>query len=465
MTKPFNKINYLYHRAGFGLTPVEWRERKDWDLSQTIQHLFVQAEQSKGNRLGKVPKVPDKEVVKAMSKTEKKELKKKAKVAQIQQIHDWMARMADPFESCLLEKMTLFWHGHFACVIKGQPHLSHQYLNTIRKHALGDFRDLLIAISRDPAMIRFLNNQQNRKRQPNENFARELMELFTIGRGNYTENDVKEAARAFTGWSSTFSGEYIFRSRQHDYGQKTFMGKTGNFDGEDIIDILLEKRETANFIASKIYRYFVNNQLDRRRVEELAQHFYDSNYNISGLLRYMFTQDWFYAEENRGAKIKSPMELAVGIMRIFQVKLNTPLTSVFIQKALGQLLFHPPNVAGWPGGRAWIDHSTLMLRLNFTGYLFQATDVSFRVKEDLKARQRNRTVRKIEAEIDLQPLIQTFTRYAAKELPEQLKQYLLVVAPKISEEVFAPFIIQRNKEDLIKTLVLRLTSLPEYQVC
>ena len=159
------------------------------------------------------------------------------------------------------------------------------------------------------------------------------------------------------------------------------------------------------------------------------------------------------------------MELVAGIMRTFQVKLNNPLTSVFIQKALGQLLFHPPNVAGWPGGRTWIDHSTLMLRLNFTGYLFQATEVSFRIKEDFKAQKRNRAVRKIEADIDLQPLIQTFARYSKEELREQLEQYLLVLSPQLPNDIFSPFIIQQNKEDLIKSLALRLTSLPEYQVC
>ncbi len=465
MIKPFNKINHLYRRAGFGLTPQEWIDKKDWDVDTAVRDLFAQAQKATSQKIGAAPKVPSNEAVKAMSDKEKKALKDEGKRLQTKQVHAWTARMASSHESCLLEKMTLFWHGHFACVINGQAHLSHQYLQTIRQHALGNFKDLVIAISRDPAMIRFLNNQQNRKRKPNENFARELMELFTIGRGNYTENDVKEAARAFTGWSSTFSGEYVFRRRQHDYGQKTFMGETGNFNGEDIIDIILKKPATANFIAKKIYLFFVNDQVDENRVQELAKRFYESNYDISGLLRYLFTRKWFYYQENRGAKIKSPLELMAGVMRTFQVELNKDLTTTFIQKALGQLLFRPPNVAGWPGGRAWIDHSSLMLRLNLTGYLFQATDVELRIKEDLKAKKPNRVVRKIDATIDLQPLIEVFSQYSIDKLSSELSDYLLAKAPQIPQTLFSPYIIQQNQEDHIKTLVLRLTSLPEFQVC
>jgi uncharacterized protein (DUF1800 family) len=192
--------------------------------------------------------------------------------------------MSNPNHSALLEKMTLFWHGHFACTIKVGM-LAAQQLNSIQQHALGNFRDLVLAIARDPSMIRFLNNQQNKKRQPNENFARELMELFTIGRGFYTENDVKEAARAFTGWSSNLSGEYVFRERQHDFGEKRFMNKRGNFDGTDIIDILLERRETAHFITKKIYQYFVNEKVNERRLEQLAAGFYDKNYDIKWLMQ------------------------------------------------------------------------------------------------------------------------------------------------------------------------------------
>jgi uncharacterized protein (DUF1800 family) len=199
---------------------------------------------------------------------------------------EWLSRMANPQESALLERMCLFWHGHFACDIKSGG-LAASYLNTIRKHALGRFGDLAKGIAREPAMIRYLNNQQNRKQSPNENFARELLELFTIGRGNYTEQDIKEAARAFTGWSSNFDGTFRFRRFAHDYGSKTFMNRTGKWDGDDIIDIILEQRATAEFLAAKMYRYFVNPGDDPQHIAQIANHLYDSGYHIGETVEFI----------------------------------------------------------------------------------------------------------------------------------------------------------------------------------
>ena len=150
----------------------------------------------------------------------------------------------------------------------------------------------------------FLNNQQNKKQHPNENFAREVMELFTLGRGNYTENDIKEAARAFTGWGYNVGGDFVFRKNQHDTGTKTVLGKTGNFDGDDIIDILLEQKQTAIFITKKVYKFFVNENIDAEKVEWLGNRFFQSGYNIKNLLEDIFISDWFYAEKNIGTKIK-----------------------------------------------------------------------------------------------------------------------------------------------------------------
>ena len=285
------KVQHLYWRAGFGRNPAEWKTHAHQSLSTIINQLFTAAQSA---RELPTPHIFTANETESMSDSNKKEQRKKAKKLIIQQNQDWIERMANPDHPVLLEKMTLFWHGHFACISK-KPRLASQQLQTIRQHALGNFKDLVLAIAKDPAMIRFLNNQQNRKRKPNENFARELMELFTIGRGNYTEQDIKEAARAFTGWSSNLRGEFKFRKRHHDYGRKTFMGKTGNFGGEDIIDILLERQETAQFITRKFYRYFVNEKVEERRVQALAAKFYRSNYDIAALMREIFASDWFYA--------------------------------------------------------------------------------------------------------------------------------------------------------------------------
>ncbi|MEL6562177.1 MAG: DUF1800 domain-containing protein [Bacteroidota bacterium] len=186
-------------------------------------------------------------------------------------------------DGVLRERMSLFWHNHFACSSRNVFFIQ-SYLNTVRKNALGNFGDLLRAVSKEPAMLQYLNNQQNRKRKPNENFAREVMELFTIGRGNYTESDVKNAARAFTGWSFNQSGEYVLRERQHDYGSKEIFGKTGNFSGDDVLNMLLEKKETARFVTTKLYRYLVNDQPDEKVINDLTEVFYDSNYDTEVLL-------------------------------------------------------------------------------------------------------------------------------------------------------------------------------------
>src|SRR5688572_21326111 len=193
----------------------------------------------------------------------------------------WLHEMVNS-RAQLREKMAFFWHGHFAC---RNLNIFYQQglLDVIRRNALGDFGTLLKEVSRTAAMLNFLNNQQNRKGHPNENFAREVMELFTVGRGNYTEQDIKEAARAFTGWSANAKGEFVFRRFQHDYGQKTVLNRSGNFEGEEVLDILLEQKETARYITQKVYRFFVNEQVDKDHVAWLSNRFYQSDYNIGKL--------------------------------------------------------------------------------------------------------------------------------------------------------------------------------------
>src|ERR1043165_8623322 len=247
----------------------------------------------------------------------------------------WLEEMVHS-DAQLTEKMAFFWHGRFASR-NLNVFYQQQMLDVIRNNALGSFRDLLHGVSKSAAMLNFLNAQQNRKDHPNENFAREVMELFTLGRGNYTEHDIKEAARAFTGWGANLKGEFVFRKFQHDDGSKTVVGKTGNFIGEDVLDILLEQKQCANFITQKIYRFFVNEDVDKAKVDWLAARFYKNDYNIGKLMEDIFTSDWFYDEKNIGTRIKSPVELLAGIRRVLPMEIDNQEAQLQVQRVLGQV--------------------------------------------------------------------------------------------------------------------------------
>jgi len=340
----------------------------------------------------------------------------------------------------------------------------------VREHALGNFAELLRSVSKSGAMISFLNNQQNKKQHPNENFAREVMELFTLGRGNYTENDVKEAARAFTGWGHRLNGEFVFRQRDHDTGSKTVLGKTGNFDGDELLDILLEKRETARFIARKLYKFLVNETLvPEERIIWLGDRFFDSGYKIMRLLEDIAGSDWFYAAENVGSKIKSPVELWVGIRRAMPLELADPESQLVLQKALGQILFYPPNVAGWPGGRNWIDSSSLMLRLRIPQLLYANQDLDVRGKTDDDQQMGEAPkgqMRRFSAIMDWQPAIDLFAKTPENELIGKVAEFLWAVPVKnLPLDVLQKHTDHSSRSALVQTAMVQLMATPEYQLC
>lgn len=289
----------------------------------------------------------------------------------------WLQQMLTT-PSPLTEKMTLFWHNHFVSSQRKvrSPQLMYRQNVLLRQYALGNFGELLHAVSKDPAMVIYLDSASNRKQQPNENFAREVMELFTLGEGHYSEHDVKEAARAFTGWSlNRDTGEFVFRRFQHDDGMKTVLGVSGRFDGDAVLDILLAQPQTAEFIVAKLWREFVSPVPDVQQVGRIASVFRDSHYDIKAALRALLTSDAFYAPQNRAALIKSPVDLVVGTLRQFRFTMGEPLPFVFTVNQLGQNLFAPPNVKGWPGGDSWIDSSTLLARKAFLDRLFRAEEM------------------------------------------------------------------------------------------
>ncbi len=377
----------------------------------------------------------------------------------------------------LREKMSFFWHGHFACRIRN-AYFSQNLVNIVRTNALGNFGDMLRAVSKSPAMLQFLNNQQNRKGNPNENFAREVMELFTIGRGNYTEKDVKEAARAFTGWGFDKEGQFVFRKLVHDSGEKTFMGQTGNFDGDDILNILLKKPETATFITKKIYRYFVNENIDETKIKYLSSRFLKNNYDIAKLLEDIYTSEWFYEPQNIGNKIKSPIELLAGIRRYLPLTLDNDDAQLLFEKVLGQILFYPPNVAGWSGGKSWIDSSTLMVRLQIPQVLSSKDSIDIRPKTDddvamgMTEEKRMKLGKKMaysatgaSAVIEWNTVNKVFEKTARPALSQAIIDSLLQTKGRIDGSLLANYLNNESRESFIKSVVINVMSTPEYQLC
>ncbi len=289
----------------------------------------------------------------------------------------WLQEMVTT-PSPLAEKMVLFWHNHFVSSQQKvrQPQYLYRQNLLLREHALGNFGALLHAIARDPAMVIYLDSASNRKGQPNENFAREVMELFTLGEGHYSERDIKEAARAFTGWSIDGErGEFLFRPLAHDDGVKSVLGQSGNFDGDAVLDILLAQPQTAEWIVSKLWREFVSphvNAADAAEVRRITSVFRDSRYDIRVALRELLTSDAFYAPQVRAALVKSPVDLVVGTLRQFQFTAGDVAPFALVVAQLGQNLFLPPNVKGWPGGDAWINSTTLLARKQFLDRLFRS---------------------------------------------------------------------------------------------
>jgi uncharacterized protein (DUF1800 family) len=277
-------------------------------------------------------------------------------------------------KSFFREKMAYFWASHFPCRI-GHVNVAVNYANILRKNCLGNFKDLLTAVTQSAGMLAFLNSNVNIKRNPNENFGREIMELFTLGYGNFSENEVKAVARAFTGWS--FNDDTLlfdFVSDQHDYDEKTLFGYTQNLNGWDVIDIILEQRQCAKFVTTKIYKYFVNDNPDDAIINSLSTFFYDSNYNIELLMKKIFLSDWFYDRKNIGVKIKTPVDLLAGIIKFYDIKFEDYKGYLMCQRLLGNDIFHPHSVAGWNYEKGSIDSMALMMRMDASRWLFDESN-------------------------------------------------------------------------------------------
>lgn len=279
---------------------------------------------------------------------------------------NWYLAQIHQSEFPLWERMTLFWHNHFTSSLKKVlwPQWMFKQHQLLRKHALGNFAELLRAIVKDPAMLAYLDSSKNIAASPNENFARELLELFTLGVGHYTEQDIINVARAFSGWNlNAAEGEFVFQAKLHDQGQKQFLGRTGNFDGSDILSILLEEKRTAEHIAEKFWKEFISHDpVDSNIIKEWANEFRESGYEIKALLLKVITSQVFWDTNQRGSLIKSPVEFTIGLLRELQVPFAEYNALRLANEQLGQALFNPPDVKGWRGGKDWITNSRLIRR-------------------------------------------------------------------------------------------------------
>jgi uncharacterized protein (DUF1800 family) len=295
------------------------------------------------------------------------------------ELRNWWVEEMLVTDQPLVERMALFWHNHFTSGLQKVRFAPAMYRQNalFRQHALGNFATLLRAIARDPAMLLYLDGAQNRASQPNENFARELLELFTLGEGHYAEADIKAAARAFTGWGlDRETGGFRFYPGAHDRNSKTFLGRSGDLDGGDILDILLAQPRTAEFVVAKLWREFVSLKPDDGEIRRLAGVLRGANYELRALLKAMFASQAFRDPASRGNLIKSPVELIVGTVRVLGLPVPEKTRLVRAMQAMGQVPFEPPNVKGWPGGEAWISTNTLLMRQQILRRIVEATSVA-----------------------------------------------------------------------------------------
>lgn len=462
-----NKNLHLLWRCGFGpdISGIEEIEKA------TAKQLW---ERIKKNALKPLSELTfsnsfvqdnyDKITERRLRKDEKEEWTRRIRLQSAKDVRElntkWIRLMIES-PNQLAERMSFFWHHHFA-IRHANSFLQQDAINVIRKYALGNFGNLLREVSKSGAMILSLNNQQNRKTSPNENFAREIMELFAMGIGSYTEKDIKEAARAFTGWSIGRDGRFAFKSEDHDTSTKNVLGQSGRFDGDDVVDIILKHPQTAVFIVTKIYRYFVNENADTDKIEQLAASF-RKNYDILQLMDAIFGSDWFYQQQNMNNRIKSPIDLLVGLQRLSPIASIDMQLQNSIQKLLGQVLFHPPSIAGWSSGKNWLDSSTLMVRLQLPQIVSGKVAINIRTKSDddtNMGRSNPDDVVRLQGRggAILNP---QFTNWSAKTNEAIIASYVAV--PAINGETLA--LLENNSGKDKAEFTYSLMNLPEYQLC
>jgi hypothetical protein len=353
---------HLYRRAAFGAKPAELHAAVSDGLPATLNRLFAtddHAQEAEGRFVfltgngGRAAGQNDAYQLRGW----------------------WIYTMLNSMQP-VREKLGLFWHNHFATSIAKVQSTKLMYLQNklLRENALGKFGPFLQAMSKDPAMLKWLDSNSNVKAHPNENYAREVMELFSLGVGNYTEHDIREGARAFTGWH-TNGDDYEFNQNFHDFGAKTVLGQTGNWNGDDVVRILLEQPAASRFLVRKLYKYLISeaHEPPASLLEPLAASFRKSDYDVSQLVRTMVSSRLFFSDHAYRKRLKSPVEFVLGAVRSVGQGLVEPRSLVKKLELMGQDLFAPPNVKGWVGGQAWLNTATVLARHNFAQQLASGT--------------------------------------------------------------------------------------------
>ncbi len=405
-TLSYAQARHLLMRAGFGGTPAEIKRLQALGVEGAVRHLVRFASiPTEFVAHGVTPvERPSREMFRMLDEDGRRKMRQKLRREDSRKLSGlrawWIDRMLKsprPFE----EKMTLFLHGHLTSGYRDVRNAHHMAMQNdlYRKHAAGNFIELVQAVAKDPAMLEYLDNNRNNRRAPNENFARELMELFTLGEGHYTEKDIKEAARAFTGW--TFhrrEGGFHFNRGQHDFGKKTFLGQTGRFNGGDIIRIIFEQKEASQHLASELIEFFAI-KATPSEIAPYAEILRQSKFDLAPFFTTLFSSKWFYSDRVRGQQVKSPVVLMISTLRMLG---HTDLRSgacamlALACRNVGQELFQPPNVKGWDGGAAWVTSSNLLTRYNMlrtviTGNAPNRNNMQSNRGGSQRDRRRNRT--------------------------------------------------------------------------
>jgi uncharacterized protein (DUF1800 family) len=362
----------------------------------------------------------------------------------------------------LREKLTLFWHNHFAtsnAKVQNVGFMLGQY-QLMQRHSQGSFRSLLLEMSKDPAMMVWLDTRLSKKGKPNENYAREVMELFSLGIGQYTEQDIREAARAFTGWDIA-DGKAVFQPNQHDDGQKTVLGQTGKWTADDVIRICLEQKSTPYFIAGKLYRFLISETAPTTQelLEPLAEEFRKSDYNFGALVERMLRSNLFFSPRVYRTRVKSPVDFILGIVRPLEGRVGTVALAVALQE-LGQDLFHPPSVKGWDGGQAWLNAQTLLIRQNLALALTSTEDIRFGRRCDPvalaeKYQKRSGT-----------ELVDFFLRlFLQNDVPAESRSRLLHYQEKAHQQTVPVYWTEKDADNQrVRNLCRLVLALPEFQL-
>lgn len=379
----YEKARHLLFRAGFGGPPEEAAKLHRMGLFAAVDFLVdYHLQPETASWFDAFPHQRGVPWEKHLNASQREELSQAAVTFRQNQHHRmrraWLERMATT-QRPLQEKLTLFWHGHFACsFLAGEDSYAMWQQNELFRHrASGNFGALLNGITHDPAMIRYLDNNQNFKGAGNENLGREILELFSMGEGRgYTEKDLAEAARALTGYNFDYhNGQFKFIGSRHDDGEKILFGKKGNFGGDELVDLILKQPATSRYIAGKIFRFFAHDSPSAETIEKMAAMLRAFDYELKPMLRNLFQSEEFYSERSLGTHIKSPVELTIGAIRTLKLA-NVDYNALDAAVSnLGQRLFEPPNVAGWEGGRAWVDASALLQRYNVIAKLASRADL------------------------------------------------------------------------------------------